>query len=142
MPATTLRQALKSALAPTPRAATPAEAEFAFKATAAADDGIIIGKLCVADVRDRENERVTVEALKAAAYELAMKSSGGVGYDANHDLGLDCDLVGVWFGAPMPDENALYVAVRPHDYAVYEAAKSGEIIGFSWSGPYKLSEDT
>jgi hypothetical protein len=138
MPATTIRQALKSALAPSSRFTDPM---VAFKASVA-DDGIIIGKLCVADVRDRENERVTVDALKAAAHELAMKSSGGVDYDANHDLGLDCDLVGVWFGAPMPDENALYVAVRPHDPAVYEAAKSGEIIGFSWSGPYKLSEDT
>lgn len=120
---------------------TETDLHFAFKATSFDDaDGVIIGKVSVADVRDREKERATEAALKSATWELAMKSRP-VTCDFNHDEGVKCDIVGVWYGEPMPDPKACYVMLKPHDRDVYEAAKAGEIIGMSWSGPYRLEDD-
>lgn len=132
-----LLQAVKAAVAPTPRAQTP---QIAFKATGFIDDdGVIIARVSVADVRDAEKERATEAALKAATWELAMKSRP-VAVDLNHDKAaiIDCDIVGVFYDYA---DKATVVHLRPHDRAIYEAAKSGEIVGMSWSGPYLLSED-
>jgi hypothetical protein len=133
--ATNFSAAIKAALAPTRSAVS-----VAVKASESEDDdGVIITRLSVADVRDRENERVTEAALKAAVWELAMKASVEVSYDFNHLIdGVECDLVGVYYDYA---EKAAVIHLRPHDRAVYEAAKCGEIIGMSWSGPYRLSED-
>jgi hypothetical protein len=124
-----------------PEPKEPGKQMISFKATSFDDeDGVIIGKVSVADVRDREKERATEAALKSATWELAMKSRP-VTCDFNHDQAFKCDVVGVWYGEPMPDAKACYVMLKPHDREVYEAAKSGEVIGMSWTGPYRLEDD-
>jgi hypothetical protein len=139
----TFSDAVKAAVAPAPRSVAPANTTtLAVKADSFNDeDGIIIVKVSVADVRDREKERAPLDVLKDATHELAMKGRP-VDVDLNHDVVIGCDIVGVWIGDPMPDPNAAYVQLRPHDRAIYEDAKAGEICGMSWSGPYRLSEDT
>ena len=120
-----------------------AKVTVGFKAESFDDEeGIIIGKLSVAGNFDRENERVLLPALKAATYELARNiGTPNVAVDENHDEdAMKCDVLQTWIGHPMPDENATYVAVRPHDPAVFEDAKKGAFVGFSWSGPYVLEE--
>jgi hypothetical protein len=115
----------------------------AFKADSVDEaEGIIIGKVSVAGIFDRENERVELHALKSATYEL-VRSIGheNVGVDINHEQdAIKCDVLMAWIGDPMPDPLATYVALRPHDKTVFEAAKAGEIVGMSWSGPYLLRE--
>lgn len=104
------------------------------------DEGVIIGKLSVAGNFDREKERVTLPALKAATFNLVKKiGTDAVAVDINHeDEAIKCDILQAWIGEPMPDPTATYVALRPHDPDVYECAKKGGIVGMSWSGPYKL----
>jgi hypothetical protein len=136
--ALTMRTAIKAA---TLAAAEP-KSGIAIKATSFDDEaGVIIAKVSVAGVQDREKETAQPIPLREATYELAMKARP-VDVDLNHDAVVGCDIVGVWFGDPMPDPNAAYVALRPHDRQVYEDAKNGDIIGMSWSGPYVLSEAT
>ena len=112
---------------------------FAFKSFSD-EKGIIVAKVSVAGVFDLENERVTEAALEAATYELVANiGAGKAAVDINHETEpIACDILQCWFGDPMPDSKAAYVALRPHDRAIYEAAKSGEIIGMSWSGNYRL----
>jgi hypothetical protein len=136
-----------SRIAPT-HASTPARKAFesrsgaskaiAFKADAFQDDdGVIIGKVSVAGNFDRQNERVLEPALKAATWELAANPSR-VGVDVNHEQqAIGCDIVGCYYSYA---DKACIVHLRPHDRAIYEAARDGEIIGFSWSGPYQLTE--
>jgi hypothetical protein len=123
-------------------------ATFAFKSFDD-EEGIVIGKLSVAENFDLENERIRLPALKAATYELVRNIGLGkfdtvgkdaaTGVDINHEKeAIKCDVLMAWVGEPMPEPNACYVAVRPHDREIYEAAKKGDIVGFSWSGPYKL----
>jgi hypothetical protein len=122
------------------------------------DEGVIIGILSKAGVRDREREMIPLHALKAATYQLvrdigtdkmpSVVSDVGTaaladkrGVNVNHALkSIACDVLMAWVGYPMPDENSCYVAVRPHDRAIVDAAKAGHMVGFSWEGPYHLKE--
>lgn len=84
-------------------------------------------------------------------------------FKANHKDGIDCTLVMSWAGAPivevdkaarmLEDGEAIsddmkivgisldvskathwFVGVKPNDPEILEAAKAGEIVGFSWAG--------
>lgn len=127
--ATTSQPATKASAVPT--------VSYSFKAEASQDeDGIIIGRVSVAGNFDRENERVLETALKAATWKLAMDGCQGV--DINHEAEtIGCDVVGVYYDYGV---KACVVHLRPHDRAIYDAAKSGEIVGMSWTGPYTLQE--
>ena len=129
--------AVKSACAPP---SVDAEPEMALKAVDL-DEGLLIFKVSRAGNFDRENERVKLPALKAATYEMVRNiGHDAVGVDINHKDAIKCDVVMAWIGAPMPDENATYVALRPHDRAIVDAAKAGHVVGASWSGPYRLKD--
>lgn len=118
-----------------------------FRAVKASDEeGIIIGKLSVAGNFDRENERVQLAALKAATYQLvrdigATKPDGTpkVTVDLCHDKAIKADVLWAAIGDPLPDPNACYVCIRPHDRQIFEDAKAGKIIGMSFTGPITTS---
>ena len=122
--------------------ASTTHVRFELSALKAADDeeGIIVGKVSVAGNFDREKERAQLPALKAATFNLVKKiGTDAVAVDINHeDEAIKCDILQAWIGEPMPDPNAAYVALRPQDPEIYEAAKKGLIVGMSWSGPYQL----
>ena len=128
-----------------------------FKAFAA-DDGVIIGIGSYAEMVDLDNEVVRKSDLVKMAYDF--NASKERKFRANHKADIDCDLVASWPGAPMlksgkvltagepiPDddpivgislekgsETAWFLAVRPHDPLIAQAAKAGDVAGFSWSG--------
>jgi hypothetical protein len=106
------------------------------------DEGLLICVVSKAGVRDREREMIPLHALKAATYQLVQDiGKGKVSVDINHGKdAIKCDVVQAWLGWPMPDENSCYVALRPHDRAVVDAAKAGQCAGLSWSGPYRLKD--
>lgn len=125
-----------------PLAAEPAanrKLTFAFKSFSD-EKGIIVAKVSVAGIFDLENERVTEAALEAATYELVANiGAGKAAVDINHESEpIDCQILQAWYGDPMPEPTACYVALRPADREIYEAAKSGKITGMSWAGNYKL----
>jgi hypothetical protein len=138
----TMLAAIK-AYCPTQSGARPYE--LAFKAVDA-EEGLLIFKVATAGNFDRERERIKLHALKAATYELvrnigADDADRRCAVDINHaEKAIPCDIVMAWAGYPMPDENACYVALRPHDRAIVDAAKAGHVVGASWSGPYRLKD--
>ena len=116
-----------------------------FKA-ATADHGVIIG-VAASPALDHQDEITTKGAVVTMAYDFC--SSADRTFKANHGEALKADLVASWPGKPIyaddgvtikgidiadPDATHWFVGVRPHDTAVYEAAKAGEILGFSWGG--------
>lgn len=143
--------------------AQPAAAEAkaaTFKAVAVDDQGVIIGIGAMAGNIDRDGEVVQVGALLQMAYDFC--ASKARTFKANHDdaAELSADLVASMPGAPvlksgrilkagedLPDDDpvvginiekgneiAWFMGIRPHDPAVLEAARKGEIVGFSWGG--------
>lgn len=116
----------------------PKTEAFALKAESFQDeDGVIIAALSQAGIYDREKERALIPALKAATWRLAMKGGPPKGFNMNHGDAIGADMVGVYYDY---DTNKTVVHIRPHDRAVYEAAKAGEISGLSWEGPYRLRD--
>ena len=106
------------------------------------DEGLLIFKVSRAGELDRERERVKLHALKSATYELVRNIGlGKIEVDINHGSdAIKCDVLMAWLGAPMVDENACYVALRPHDRSIVDSAKAGHVVGASWSGPYRLKD--
>jgi hypothetical protein len=115
--------------------------QLAFKAEKVdAERGIIVAKLSKADVFDRESEMIPLDVLERATFELVKKIGlKSISVDVNHKgESIPCDVLAAWLGAPMPDEKATYVMLRPHDRSIFNAAKEGRMHGLSWSGAYKL----
>lgn len=134
-------RAVSALLRPTAAKAYPNRLRLAFKAESVdAVEGVIIAKLSKAELFDRENERIPLDVLKRATYELVRKIGlKSVSVDVNHGAkSIACDVLQAWIGDPMPDSLATYVMLKPHDRSLIEAAKAGRIHGMSWSGPYKL----
>jgi hypothetical protein len=151
---------LISAFKPVQKAlvATEPVSTHAFK-TLAADDGVIIGIGSYAELVDLDGDVIKTGDLVRMAYDYCASTSRA--FKANHKDEIDCQLVASWPGAPvlksgrvlrdgepLPSgdpvsaislekgcETAWFIAVRPRDQKVFEAAKAGDVVGFSWSGP-------
>lgn len=112
--------------------------EFAFKANE--ELGVIEGIASVADIFDRENERVQKGALVGMAFEFCAKSKRD--FKINHTEKIDCELVESYTGAltkvPGVIDHSVkshwFVTLKPKDPAILEAAKAGQVVGMSWGG--------
>jgi hypothetical protein len=130
-----------------------------FKAVKVDDQGVIIGVGASIGL-DREEDTVEKGALLGMAYDFC--ASKAREFRANHDkdVVLDAELVCSWPGAPVlksgkilepgaeiPEDDAVvainfekgnethwFVGIRPKDARVTEAARKGELVGFSWGG--------
>lgn len=135
-----------------------AKARPTFKAIPSDNQGVIIGIGSAAHIVDRDDEVVTPAALLGMAYDFC--ASKAREFRANHDAVIDADLVASWPGAPIlksgrvlgvgeelptddpvvginiekGNETHWFVGVRPHDERIVEAARKGEVVGFSWGG--------
>lgn len=142
------------------------EAKATFKAVNVDDHGVIVGIGASISV-DREDDAVQKGALLGLAYEFC--ASKGREFRANHDpeVVLDAELVASWPGAPIlksgtilqpgqeiPSDDPVvginiekgkethwFVSIRPKDKAIVDAARKGEIVGFSWGGMVLKSEE-
>lgn len=134
---------------------------YAFKAVSTDDTGVIVGIGAAAENIDLDDEVMRKADLVKMAFEFC--ASKARTFKANHKEEIGCDLVASWPGAPifksgnvlkageaLPTDDPIiginiekgsethwFVAVKPHDASAVEAAKKGDIAGFSWSGPVK-----
>ena len=136
-----------------------------FKAVNVDNQGVIIA-IGASVGLDREDDAVTKAALIGMAYDFCAASNRE--FRANHDAEavLKADLVASFPGAPilksgailapgaeMPEgdeiigidirkgnETHWFVGIKPHDPAITEAARKGELAGLSWGG-YARKED-
>lgn len=130
----------------------------AFKAVSVDNQGVIVGIGSAAYIVDSEEDEVQQRALVGMAYDFC--ASKAREFRANHDDLLEADLVASWPGAPIlksgrvlgrgeelpaddlvvginiekGNETHWFVGVRPHDPRVVDAARKGDILGFSWGG--------
>jgi hypothetical protein len=137
-----------------------------FKAVNVDDHGVIIGIGASISV-DREEDAVARGALLGLSYDFC--ASKGREFRANHDAEalLEADLVCSWPGAPVlksgtilqpgqevPADDSIvginiekgnethwFVGIRPHDARIVDAARKGEIVGFSWGGMVLKADD-
>lgn len=137
----------------------------AFKAVNVDNQGVIIA-IGASVGLDREDDAVTRGALVGMAYDFCASSNRE--FRANHDADaiLKADLVASFPGAPIlksgallapgseiPDDDEIigidirkgnethwFVGIKPHDPAITEAARKGELAGLSWGG-YARKED-
>jgi predicted flap endonuclease-1-like 5' DNA nuclease len=145
-----------------PAEAQPAPAEekaMAFKAVCVDDQGVIIG-IGASIAVDRQDEAVTKAALIGMAYDFCASSDRAFRYNHDAKANVDAELVASWPGAPVlksgkilaPGEDVpaddpvvainiekgkethWFIGVKPNDPQVLEAARKGEIVGFSWGG--------
>ncbi len=147
------------------KAAREPRAVQTFKAVNVDDHGVIIA-IGASIGLDREDETVTKAALIGMAYDFCATPNRE--FRANHDAEaiLKADLVASFPGAPILKSGALlapgseipdgdeiigidirkgnethwFVGIKPHDSAITEAARKGELAGLSWGG-YARKED-
>lgn len=135
------------------------EARPVFKAVNVDDQGVIIG-IGASIAKDNEEDVVERGALVGLAYDFC--ASKAREFRANHDeaVVLDADLVCSWPGAPIlksgkileagvdaPADDPIvginfekgkethwFVGIKAKDARITEAARKGELVGFSWGG--------
>lgn len=125
---------------------TKAQAQAVTFKSALVDHGVIYGVAASVAV-DHENETVEKGAIVQMAYDFC--GSDVREFRANHGEVLKAKLVASMPGKPIyasdgvtitgvdlakGEETHWIVGVKPEDPAIYEAAKSGAIGGFSWAG--------
>jgi len=126
--------------------AEPAAKSLAFAFKANEELGVIEGIASVADIFDRENERVQKGALIDMAFSFCAKAKRQ--FKLNHEKNIPCDLVESFTGAPTKVPGVIdhtvkshwFVTLRPHDAEILEAAKAGKIIGMSWGGGKEVKD--
>lgn len=131
------------------------KAQPVFKSAYVSDDGVIYLIGAFAGNVDLDDDVLQTKALVDMAYQFC--SSEKRTFKCNHKDELAADLVASMPGAPilksgkvlkfgeqMPEDDEIvgiclksepicwFVGVRPHDKAVAEKAKAGEIVGSSW----------
>lgn len=133
--------------------------DFKYKAIGVQEEyGVIIGIGAAADNVDLDLEIVNKGALIQMSYDFCASTSRT--FKANHTAIISCELVASWpgdpilksgkalkKGDPIPEDDEIigigigpdsgsswFVGVKPQDKAILDAAKKGEIAGFSWSG--------
>jgi|SRR5579862_7835424 len=146
------------------KAAAAEKAKRAFKAVANDELGVIIGiGAAVGSPTNLDLDGEFLEKSDVIKMCFEFTESAERSFKANHDGGVDAKLVASWAGQlviksgdgmrflnenePLTDEMDVLaigtdvskaghwvVAVQPTDPEVLEAAKAGEIIGFSWAG--------
>ncbi len=134
---------------------------YAFKALSVdtGDHSVIVGIGAAAENIDLDDEVIRQHDLVAMSYDFC--ASKARAFKANHADPLPkAELVASWPGAPilksgrvlkvgeaLPTDDAViginiekgrethwFVKVRPNDAAIVEAAKAGDVAGFSWAG--------
>lgn len=146
---------------PDAEAAKPAEEiketakPVTFKAAYVSNDGVIYLIGAYAGNVDLDNDVLQTKALVDMSYDFC--SSKARTFKANHKNDIAADLVASMPGAPilksgrvmaygedLPEDDpitgicitsepvAWFVGIRPHDKAIAEKARAGEIIGSSW----------
>lgn len=131
------------------------KAKPVFKTAYVSDDGVIYLIGAYAGNVDADNEVLQTKALVDMSYDFT--SAATRTFKANHKDEIKADLVASMPGAPilksgkvlkfgedMPADDeivgidlkaepiAWFVGIRPHDKAIAEKAKAGEIVGASW----------
>lgn len=142
-----------------PAVAPAQDKAMTFKAVCVEDRGVIMG-IGGSIAVDKQGEDVEKGALIGLAYDFC--ASAERTFRPNHDqhASIDADLVESWLGEPVlksgrvlapgeavPQDDPIdvsqcrkgaethwFITVKPHDAAVLEAARKGELVGFSWGG--------
>lgn len=146
------------AVAESPVTADEAKA-MTFKAVSVDDRGVIYG-IGGSIARDKQDEDVEKGALIGLAYDFCARADRT--FRPNHDqtATVDAELVESWLGEPVlksgrvlapgeavpandpidlaqcrkGQETHWFMTVKPKDPAILDAARKGELVGFSWGG--------